>query len=664
LSTADPRLGTVVAGRYRLHEVLGHGGAGIVYSAQHVLIGRDVAVKVLRTSEEDAIERFLKEARATVMLSHPNVVEVLDMGETGDGAVYLAMELLFGKPLSRLLKDRTRLDVDETVAMLLPVMAAVAVAHDRGMIHRDLKPANIMLAEVSDQIVPKLLDFGLVKEVGMIGKGLTQTGMTIGTPHYMAPEQVEARPDLTPAVDVWAMSVIWYRCLTGQVPFDGPNPIAILGAVAKGQCRPIDELADVPADLAMAISKGMRLDPEARPATMTELLVPFLKIGARLGIKIDQAALPMGLDPSPAPAITSAEPATVKTPVIESKPAKRGHGPLIAAAIGVAGLAGTAAYLLFMPVPAPLDDGTTTALLLPSDAGLVDTGETPDTGIVDSGVPADSGAIDSGMIADATIVDATINDATVNDASSASVIALVPAPPPPVEEPVTAPTSKRRVAKEHFEAATQLRQRGKLHEAIASLDRAIDAAPDFTAAYNSRGLSKQDLGNLPGAIADFDKALELEPTNAPILNNRGTAKHTAGDTKGALADFGRAVEAAPDNVVYLRQRANTRMSIEDWKGGLEDWNRAIELDGGNSKSRYGRAIALQRLGDDEKAIVDLDAVIDAEPQNTGAWFARGMSHLRKNHDADARRDFEKVLALDPQSKYKATVQKHLGTLRP
>ena len=206
----DALIGQALDGKYRLDERLGHGGMGTVYRATHLLIDRPVAVKVLNSrlvTDEAAKERFRREARAAGRLRHTHAVAVTDFGETEDGIVYIVMELLEGTSLREVLVREAPLDPARAVSLMLQTAAAVAAAHQEGIIHRDLKPANIFIAQ-RPQAPPiiKVLDFGIAKLAadaadGGEGVTLTDTGVMIGTPRYMSPEQCDGAP-LTPASDV------------------------------------------------------------------------------------------------------------------------------------------------------------------------------------------------------------------------------------------------------------------------------------------------------------------------------------------------------------------------------------------------------------------------------------------------------------------------------
>ena len=202
--SAEERIGTQIAGRYTITAVLGEGGMGTVFEAEHTWTGRSVALKLLKpelAKNPDLVTRFLSEARAAAKLKHPNVVDILDMGQGEEEGVFLAMEKLEGEPLSARAK-RSALPVEEAVALLVPVMDALSVAHEKfSIVHRDLKPDNIFLAtDGRGGIVPKLLDFGIAKVTDDLFAANTHTGTLIGTPWYMSPEQALADKGLGPSL--------------------------------------------------------------------------------------------------------------------------------------------------------------------------------------------------------------------------------------------------------------------------------------------------------------------------------------------------------------------------------------------------------------------------------------------------------------------------------
>ncbi|MGB5220612.1 MAG: serine/threonine-protein kinase, partial [Polyangiales bacterium] len=229
MSTSQPLppQAPIVGGKYRLGAVIGSGGVGTVYRATHLWTEREVAVKVLDSSLphfDQLRDAFLMEARATVQLQHPNVVEVLDMGEDDTGIPYMVMELLDGPTLRDVLVEQGRLSPEDTANILVPMIDALQKAHELGIVHKDFKPENIILSiDASEFMTPKLLDFGVAQLLrDAHPRGLEAPDeVIVGTPQYMSPEQARDERDLIgPQTDVWGVGVVWYECLTGRSPFD------------------------------------------------------------------------------------------------------------------------------------------------------------------------------------------------------------------------------------------------------------------------------------------------------------------------------------------------------------------------------------------------------------------------------------------------------------
>jgi serine/threonine-protein kinase len=274
--TAEERIGSTLGDKYRLDAVLAHGGMGVLFRAEHTWTGRQVAIKMLRarellpgaTEERQRVERFLQEARAAATLEHPHVVNILDMGLAQDGAPYIAMELLRGESLAERLQRDGGSTLPQALAWLLPIMGAVAVAHDRGIVHRDLKPANVFLAgSAHAHITPKLLDFGVAKLVN--GTTMTEPGMTVGTPDYMAPEQASGTEGVGPPADVWAMGVMFYRVLTGRVPFAAETPTQVLLRILQERPEPLGRiLPALPPGVCAVIDRALSRETSMRYADM------------------------------------------------------------------------------------------------------------------------------------------------------------------------------------------------------------------------------------------------------------------------------------------------------------------------------------------------------------------------------------------------------------
>ena len=276
-------------GKYQIARLLGAGGMGAVYEAAHTEIGKRVAVKVLGSAIAaipGARARFLREAQLTSKVRHPNIVDITDMGNEG-GQAFLVMEFLEGEDLGGRLGHGPPMAVVELVDIMLPVCSALTAAHAAGITHRDLKPQNIFLAAGPHGMQPKVLDFGISKGTDNVTAGtLTGTGAMIGTPYYLAPEQIMDGKSAGPASDQYALGVILYECLTGKRPFESENLFLIFQAIVNGAPQPPRELRpDLDPELERVISRAMSTDPKLRFPSVRQLgrmLLPFASERARV----------------------------------------------------------------------------------------------------------------------------------------------------------------------------------------------------------------------------------------------------------------------------------------------------------------------------------------------------------------------------------------------
>jgi eukaryotic-like serine/threonine-protein kinase len=270
-------VGTYLDGRYLVKKLIGEGGMGLVYEAEHVEIGRRVAVKVLHavyTRQAEVVARFRAEARAATRIGNPHIIEVFDSGTTVDGAVYFVMEFLEGLTLSDAIAVAGTLPAARTVAIGRQICQALAAAHKANIVHRDMKPENVFLIERHErEDFVKVLDFGIAKtldQTGRVGR-LTNPGMAMGTPEYMAPEQAAGQPTDFRA-DIYAVGAILYECLTGRPPHEGANIMEVLSRKATqvpvrvAQLRP-----DAPPELEQLVMRMIAMQPDQRPASMDVL---------------------------------------------------------------------------------------------------------------------------------------------------------------------------------------------------------------------------------------------------------------------------------------------------------------------------------------------------------------------------------------------------------
>ncbi|MBL8677997.1 MAG: protein kinase [Myxococcales bacterium] len=321
-AAVEREIGSVVAGKYRLLRILGRGGMGVVYEAEHAMTRRRVAVKVLHAHHRqtgDAAKRFINEAQAAGRIQHPNVVEVLDAGEDSDQSLYLVLELLQGHDLATLLMRQRRIDVADTITIIAQVLQALAVAHAQGIIHRDIKPENIFLTRsVTGEQHVKILDFGISKAINP-GDGqalnVTQTNTTVGTPHYMSPEQARGERNLDARADLWAGGVVLYECLAGRVPFDGDS---YNDQIVKVITEPHPSLSqfDVPLELSRIVDRALEKDRTKRYANASEMLADIRQFIERhreyATVPLQVLKAPQHLPEAPTPA-----PAPPKDPAFE-----------------------------------------------------------------------------------------------------------------------------------------------------------------------------------------------------------------------------------------------------------------------------------------------------------------------------------------------------------
>jgi serine/threonine-protein kinase len=224
--------GLVLDGRYRLESLLGQGGMGTVWVASQLTLQRQVAVKSLRVAAPSHRVRLQREAFALAAIHHPSIVEVYDYGETASGLPYVVMELVRGESLAERLDRVGALPAEEAVRLVLPILEGLAAAHRAGVVHRDIKPENVVLASGPLGVLPKLLDFGIARIDSDAGARVTVDGGLVGTPAYMAPEQMRDGPT-DERVDVWGVGALLYHLLAGEAPFGASNVLLVMRRVLE-----------------------------------------------------------------------------------------------------------------------------------------------------------------------------------------------------------------------------------------------------------------------------------------------------------------------------------------------------------------------------------------------------------------------------------------------
>jgi serine/threonine-protein kinase len=320
--------GTYFADRYRIGGVLGTGAMGKVFRATDLRMERQVALKVLhpdKARKEQVLARFRREAEIMMEARHPGIVEVLDSGRTPEGIDYIVMEVLDGRTLREHLRERGAMSPKELVPIVVGVADALAAAHAKGVVHRDLKPDNVFLCYGG---LVKVVDFGL--SMLDIDKRMTKTGVMLGTPRYMAPEQIRSAKDVDPRVDVYALGVMAHESLTNASPFPASDAAQLLGCVIEGRVvRLEDQRPDLPPGLGEVVRRAMAKDRRDRYATIGAFAEAFARAVGVSMVKARQpgAALESSMD-RPGPA------GPVSIPRAAEKPRFTMPDPISAAALG------------------------------------------------------------------------------------------------------------------------------------------------------------------------------------------------------------------------------------------------------------------------------------------------------------------------------------------
>lgn len=436
-------IGKTIAGRYVLRGLLGHGGMGAVYEAEHLGLGKRAAIKFVDpefATDEQVVARFAREARAMSAIESAHIVTVFDAG-TEDGRPYLVMELLRGEDLGERLRQTTRVPLNEAMHVVAQVLKGLARAHAAGIIHRDLKPDNVFLTKHdTDPLFAKIVDFGISKierpRAHTQPLALTGRGTVLGTPFYMSPEQAQASPDVDGRTDLYSVGAILFECLTGRPPHTGESYEQVILSICMREAPRVDAIEkSVPADVADFVARALTRDRAQRFPSAEAMLAALHEVAPeeRSRVPLDPVAKTLGspavapgaatlIDGSPnvrpsdpevvaakAPAAPdkAAGPVAVAKPkfaaraiapaVVATKPAKKplGTAMLTAALATLAGVGVTFAVISMLDTK-PVDDGaggiSTTTSTVDAAAKVTSTvtSEAPSSGVAPSSSAAPS----------------------------------------------------------------------------------------------------------------------------------------------------------------------------------------------------------------------------------------------------------------------------------
>ncbi|HEV2705379.1 MAG TPA: serine/threonine-protein kinase [Pyrinomonadaceae bacterium] len=708
-TVTDPLVGRVLDDKYQLDERLGEGGMGTVYRATHLLIDRPVAVKVLNAklvTDGAAKERFRREARAAGRLQHSNAVAVTDFGETSDGLVYIVMELLEGTPLRNVLATEAPLDPARAVSLMLQIAAAVAAAHEAGIIHRDLKPGNIFIVQRphAPHIV-KVLDFGIAKLAtdtsdGQVVNTLTGTGVMIGTPRYMSPEQCDGAP-LSPASDVYSLGVILYEMLTGQTPFTGATPLALaLKHSAEQPRRPRELVASVPVALEEVVLHALAKKPEERPEDARAFRRELYAVAERLGL--EHAA---GFS---APTLETLRDAGTETPSgrlvidIERLRQSRATAPMTREASAAPDTAQdlaaqTGGRLNAHAASAPEADAAHAAEA-GSDASAEASSASPE---VDSSgrpirvhVPIRRGAsrsllsrpqvqlVAAALAAVAVVVMVVLllrwrdgdgggarssSDPAASAQGNASGEAvgrnLGAAEPTRGRSPVTEPRS----AAEFYERGNYNFSSRDFERAIADYRRAIELQPEFPSAHNRLGWVLMMKGQVGEAEREFREAIRQSDGNfAAAQYNLGFALQQQGKLEDAIGAYQEAVRSRGGSyadayfqigLAYIGLKRNAEAA--------DALRTAVEQNGGRDpEARHALGVALAQQNDLEGAEAAFRSAIEERGGDYAeAHYNLGLLYQKTGRVGEAIDEFEAYLRQRPKGENRRQVENSLRDLR-
>jgi serine/threonine-protein kinase len=626
-----PRLNAALEGRYRVTREIGAGGMSTVYGAEDIRHGRTVAVKVLLPELAKSIgaERFLREIEVTAGLTHPNILPLLDSGEA-DGLLFYVMPFIEGESLGDRLQREPQLPLDDAVAIVGQVAAALDYAHARGVVHRDIKPANILLQDGQAVVA----DFGIAKAVTVAGgEALTSTGLSIGTPLYMSPEQIDGSGALDGRADVYSLGCVLYHMLVGEVPFTGPSsaaimarhavdPVAPLTTVRPELPRAVDRtvqkaLAKSPADrwpstksLAEALEKAGGLDPheERRKARHARNMATAV-LAAGL------AALAwFGLDGPAAPLRVAVLPVEFQGGTSQAHIAEGVHSALIAE-LGQMGMIVAGRYSV-----GRYSDGLTRGRDIAADLG------------VDALVEAEVFPLDEDRLRiTARLVDGPSESALWNNSFEASVREII------------------SIARQVAGSIARETEMVLSAEAEARLASESDVDPQ---AYDAWLRGNRLLGNLTPAGLDsaqvlFEQAVSIDPEYAAA--HLGTALVWGYRRQmGIVPPY----EAAPMARVAAQEafrfdslsaavQANRAIQAAweewDWERAERAFRRALTLDPGDARTRafYGHFLALTGRSGESRAQADSALALDPGDHLVGALTSGNYMMLR---------DYERALS--------------------
>ena len=538
---ADPWIGQVVNGKFRIEAMLGQGGMGKVYRGRHLTLDRPVVLKMLHpdlSTDPQVVQRFQREARAASRLNHPNSIAVLDFGAAEDGTLFMAMEFLSGRDLARILADEFPLGEARIVRIGAQILSALAEAHAQGIVHRDLKPENVMVEpRRGEPDFVKVLDFGIAKITapGANEPKLTQAGLVCGTPEYMSPEQARGA-DIDSRSDLYSTGVILYQLATGELPFQSDTPVGYLTKhLTEAPVPARERWTDLSEALDGVIARAMEKDVTRRFQTAEEMREALLAV--------DPAALAQ-----PAPGARPQAPAT-PAPRAATPPRTAAHVAAAPAAAAEAAPAKPRSRTIFWGfaaamVAAALGGGAVTYLARQNAAAR--------KGAPDLVAPSQQVQAAAAPAPATTTATAIATPGPTAAPTPAASPAEVPTPTPiPAATATAAPIAAAEPAPEPKATPAKVTPPPRKTAAAAKRD------PEKALALYKKGEAKRSNQDFDGAIKLYLAAEASDPELADVQKKLGLCYQLKGDTKKAADRYRKYLASKPPDADRVKAILST-----------------------------------------------------------------------------------------------------------